>query len=130
MSIRSKRDIYRLIEKHLMHAEEPMTCVDLMDIEEIAQEAMREFGQDKSEATNKLSDTLGFMWRRNVLSRYMTTGASGQKARYAYAWANKEEPGVKTLPPHVRAKTGITVQEREDGVMIEFEKFFVFIRPK
>lgn len=130
MSIRSKRDIYRLIEKHLLQAEEPMTCVDLMDIDEIAQEAMREFGNDKREASDKLSDTLGFMWRRNVLSRFMTTGASGQKARFAYAWANKPETDMKTVPPHARAKTGITVQEREDGVMIEFEKFFVFIRPK
>lgn len=130
MSVRSKRDIYRLIEKYLLQAKEPMTCVDLMDIDEIAQEAMREFGADKGEASNKLSDTLGFMWRRNVLSRFMTTGASGQKARFAYTWANKPEADMKTMPPHARAKTGITVQEREDGVMIEFEKFFVFIRPK
>lgn len=64
MSIRSNKDIYRILEKHLRYADEPMTCVDLMDIFEIEQEALKEFGEDKRHATNKLSDTLGFMWRR------------------------------------------------------------------
>lgn len=130
--IRSQKDIYRLLEKHMQGVTEPMTCVDLMDIFEIEQEALNEFGSDKRTATNKLSDTLGFMWRRGILARYPTSSEKGQMARYAYVWANseKEESKPEAVQPPVRSKTGVIVTEREDGVLIEFDKFFLFVRPK
>ena len=81
MSIRSRRDIYRVVEKFLRQSGQPMTCVDLMDNYEVEQEALHEFGEDKRQATNKLSDVLGFMWRRGLLNRYPYSG--DQMARYA-----------------------------------------------
>lgn len=130
-SIRSDREIYQVIQKYLEPAETPMTCVDLMDIAEVFKVATEEFGDDKRVATNKLSDTLGFMWRRGILTRYPTSGVGAQMARYAYVWNSQrdEKPMQPELPP-VRSKTGVLIQEREDGVMIEFDKFFVFVRPK
>lgn len=129
--IRSDREIYQVIQKYLEPAESPMTCVDLIDVPEVFKVATEEFGDDKRVATNKLSDTLGFMWRRGLLTRYPTTGAGAQMARYGYVWNAREDNASKKpeLPP-VRSKTGLLIQEREDGVMIEFEKFFVFVRPK
>lgn len=131
MSIRSQRDIYRIIEKYLSEAESPQTCVDLMDIHEVEVAALKEFGGDKRQATNKLSDTLGFMWRRGLLTRYPSSGEGGQMARYAYVWS--EQPNarkVAAVPSPIHAKTGFIVSEREDGVSIEFDKFFVFIKSK
>lgn len=132
MSIRSQRDIYRILEKHLREAEHPLTCVDLMDIHEVEQEALREFGGDKRNATNKLSDALGFMWRRQLLTRYPASGEGGQLARYAYVWSEAlDARPTKPLPnPVIKSRPGVVVEEKEDGIMIEFEKFFVFIRPK
>lgn len=38
---------------------------------------------------------------------------------------------TKPLPnPVIKSRPGVVVEEKEDGIMIEFEKFFVFIRPK
>lgn len=130
MSIRSRRDIYRVVEKYLRQSDRPLTCVDLMDHSEVEQEAFSEFGGDKQHAANKLSDTLGFMWRRGLLNRYPYSG--DQMARYAYAWIEtaKDTPPAEPVTTPRKAKTGVTVQEREDGIMIEFDKFFVFIRPK
>jgi hypothetical protein len=130
-SIRSDREIYAVIQKYLEAADEPKTCVDLIDIPEVFRVATEEFGDDKRIATNKLSDTLGFMWRRGLLTRYPTTGAGAQMARYAYVWVPQDtgRAAKPELPP-VRSKTGLVVQEQEDGIMIEFDKFYVFVRPK
>lgn len=70
MSIRSIKEIYQLLEEQLRKSTKPMTCVDLMDIPEIRNEALAEYGKDIRIATNKLSDALGLMWRRNLLVRY------------------------------------------------------------
>jgi hypothetical protein len=130
MVIRSDREIYQVIEKYLRDSSTPMTCVDLMDIPEVFKVATEEFGADKRQATNKLSDTLGFMWRREVLKRYPTSGANGQLARYAYLWAESDTRPTQPIAAPTRSKTGVIVEERDDGIMIEFDKFFVFVRPK
>lgn len=67
MGIRSERNIYTILEKYLREADRPLTCVDLMEVDEIRREANKEFG--KEEATNRLSDALGFMWRRELLTQ-------------------------------------------------------------
>lgn len=130
-TIRSNREIYRVIEKYLREAEEPLTCVDLMehaDVEEAAREA---FGPDKRVQTNQVSNALGLMWRNNLLTRYPAGGEKGTMARYAYTWSAKEEPRRKVpVSPPARSKMGVIIEEREDGIMIEFDKCYVFVRPK
>lgn len=136
MKIRSTREIYRLVEKYLKKSEEPQTCVDLMDNAEVEKAALEEFGGDKRHATNKLSDTLGFMWRRGILTRYPAGGESGQMARFAYTWSYKGEDAQtvsKSIPAPtvVRPKTGVIVKETPDGgVSIEFDKFYIHVVPK
>ena len=61
MSIRSIKEIYQRLEQQLKKSPWPMTCVDLMDIPEIREEAIAEYGKDIHIATNKLPDALGLM---------------------------------------------------------------------
>ena len=87
MGIKSDRPIYGLIEKHLKVNKQPVTCNALMDIDEIRLEALNEFGeanQDLQLATNKMSDVLGFMWRRGVLTRFPAPRYGTSFARYSY----------------------------------------------
>lgn len=135
MTIRSTRDIYRVVEKYLKKSDVPLTCVDLMENREVEDTAMQEFGGDKRHATNKLSDTLGFMWRRGVLTRYPASGDRTQMARFGYKWSEQEEAPPKPLksvpqPRSLSKKTGVVVTEQDDGVVIEFDKFTVVIKPK
>ena len=132
MVIRSERGIYQLVEKHLRKATSPVTCVALMDIPEVRKEAQSEFGDDIRNATNKLSDTLGFMWRRGLLTRYPAPRESLSLARYAYEWADKKAEPDKPISPPTRhlGKTQVNIQEHEEGVEIEFDKFIIYIRPK
>jgi hypothetical protein len=133
MSIRSNRNIYQLLEKHLRAAEAPMTCVELMAIDEIRKEAMSEFGGDIQFATNKLSDCIGLMWRKELLKRYPAIVTGGSQAKYAYIWGKTDSdatPEPLASPPPRRTKTGVLIKEHDDGVIIEFEKFTVFVKPK
>lgn len=135
MAIRSERTIYQLVEAHLRGKTEPITCVELMDIHEIREEALAEFGRsnrDVRTATNKLSDTLGFMWRRGLLTRYPAPRSELSFARYAYTWNEQKIDPSKPIPPPARfsSKFPVGIIEHDDCVEIEFEKFTVFVRPK
>ena len=136
MGIRSDKTIYQLLERHLRETDAPITCVELMEFNDVRTEALKEFGgkdRDVRQATNKLSDALGFMWRRGLLTRFPATSKSASLARYSYIWDKKEDARpVESMPspkPHTK-KTGFIVSEYGDGVMVEFEKFIVLIKPK
>lgn len=59
--IRSQNEIYERLEEAFEKSEEPLTCVDLIELPEIRDAAIARWGRDIMEATEKLSDTLGFM---------------------------------------------------------------------
>lgn len=136
MGIRSEKTIYQLLERRLREADGPLTCVELMDMQDIRTEALKEFGgreRDVRQATNKLSDALGFMWRRGLLTRFPAPRDSTSLARYSYIWDKKEDarPVEPMSPPKsITRKTGFVINEYGDGIMVEFEKFIVLIKPK
>lgn len=138
MVIKSDKPIYALVEKHMRLNPQPMTCSDLMEIDEIRTEAISQFGgenRDARLAANKLSNVLGFMWRRELLTRYPAPVTDTSFARYSYEWSKKEEPPVKPIlptPPRVgnSSKMPLTVTERDGGVEIELDRFVIFIKPK
>ena len=84
MGIRSDKEIYRALETRLREAQNPITCVDLMDDPDFRATAIAEYGKDIRVTTNKVSDALGLMWRRNLLVRYPAPRETSSLARYAY----------------------------------------------
>jgi hypothetical protein len=89
MGIRSTRSIYVILETRLREAEHPLTVNDLMEFSDVREEAFEEFGKDA--AHNKVSDTLGFMWRRGLLTRYPAPRTEKSFARYGYVWDMKDD---------------------------------------
>ena len=131
-TIKSDRTIYHLVEQRLREAKQPLTCVQLMEDTDIRKESLDEFGDDLQIATNKLSDAVGLMWRRGVLTRYPAPRTSNSFARYAYALIEKKEEKSSPVPPPVRLKTKsiAAIIEHDDGVEIEFEKFVIYVKAK
>lgn len=81
--------------------------------------------------TNKVSDALGLMWRRNLLVRYPAPKETSSFARYAYIWdKSRDTVFVPPVPSPSSSKTGVAITETDEGVLVEFDKFVVFIRPK
>lgn len=133
MAIRSQKEIYQVLEKHLKSIDVPHTCVALMDVPEIRAAALAEYGKDVRVATNKVSDALGLMWRRGLITKYPAPSEQGTLSRYAYIWPKaKQKPSPETVSPlpSLQGKTGVNITETDGGVLIEFDKFTVFVKPK
>lgn len=141
MSIKSPRGIYQLLEKHLRAAASPggsgpMTVTALMDIPEVRQAALHELTTDDDVrvATNRLSDALGFMWRRGLLTRFPAPKESNSFARYAYSWEQQDDATVPTPVARMEPKRlegfRCTVSEFEGGVLLSFPKFTITIESK
>lgn len=91
MTIRSDKEIYQVLEEYLRIQEAPATVGTLMDIPAVRKAATAEFGSDIRVASDKVSDALGFMWRRGLLTRYPAPKDSKSLARFAYAWDAKQD---------------------------------------
>lgn len=68
-----------------------------MDDPEFRATAMAEYGKDVRVATNKVSDALGLMWRRNLLVRFPAPKETNSLVRYAYIW-DKGRDTIQALP--------------------------------
>lgn len=144
MSIKSTKGIYNILEKYLRAAATrggggALTVTALMDIPEVRAAALEEYTADDDVrvATNKLSDALGLMWRRGLLTRYPAPKESNSFARYAYIWDQSEDnKQIVGIPPtrgklHVDVeKFECTVSEFEGGVLLNFPKFSITIESK
>lgn len=137
--IRSADPLYPLVTKALEESDSPQTCAMLMDRFDIRSAACARFGDDIRVATYKLSDLLGFMWRKGLLLRSPAPVLSTSSlARYAYSIKKRAEqptpdpiPFIPLTPAHIEgSKHSFVVQETQDGVVLDFEHFTVVIRNK
>ena len=127
--IKSSAAIYSVIEEAMLPLEKPITCAELMDKADVRAAAVEKYGDDVQIATNKLSDLLGFMWRRGVLERY-PADTSNTMARFAYLWKNTGVPTLKAIPNAKQLRVpAFTIDEGADGITLNFELFSIVIRP-
>ena len=96
--IRSDRPIYKALEKHLQTIPEPLTAPELYEFPEV---------QVHAADANDVSDYLGHMWRRGLLSRYPAPPRGASMARWAYKW--KEEP-TPTAEPTAAGSQRVTLE--------------------
>lgn len=131
--VKSNDEIYPALEKAFSQTTAPMTCVDLMDDPEVFSVAMRRWDNDKVKATEKLSDTLAFMWRKGVIDRFPAPHNTRSMARYAYAMKNAPVEEVEPIPyspPSTRHKGDLAIIEKDGEVILEFEKFTIVVKAK
>lgn len=121
--IKSDEAIYQVIETALTGSTQAQTCAMLMDRPEVRAAAVAKFGADVQIATNKLSDLLGFMWRKGILDRFPAPPSTSM-ARYAYALRNQ------ILDSAAISKHALSIIEREGEVVLDFKQFTIVIKPK
>lgn len=130
--IKSNDGIYDVITQTLEKCNKPQTVSDLMAVPSIYTAALQRWGNDKVRAGEKLSDTLGFMWRRGVLDRFPAP-PSRSMARYAYALVNRfttDGELQKIEAPATKNRGDMTVVEKDGEVVIELKDFTIVIKPK
>lgn len=137
--IRSADPLYPLVTKALEESDSPQTCAMLMDRFDIRTAACARFGDDIRVATYKLSDLLGFMWRKGLLLRSPAPVlGTSSLARYGYSIKRHVEKSVSEpipfVPPTAKSgekhKPNFVVQETDEGVVLDFEHFTVVVRSK
>lgn len=131
MRIKSTDSIYQVVEEALKNVKEPVTCADLMDNPVVRNAALARFKADLQTSTNKLSDTLGFMWRRGILQRY-TSSSPTSMARYAYTLREHKDAEVRPLPTPARPadKPVFHITESDNSVTFDFEGFTLIVKKK
>lgn len=116
MAIRSVKLIYQILEEALRKREEPVTCAILMDDPAVRKAAIAEYGKDIRVATDKVSDALGFMRGRGLLTRYPAPKDSRSLARFSYAWDFKQDAKpVVPVQSLITKKTGLLITEQDGG---------------
>lgn len=94
MSFRNAFGIYQALKQRLESSSRPLTCVELFDFPEI-----KKMAPD----ANRVSDYLGHMYRRGLLSRTNAPKGDNSMARYAYAWKNPKAsaPQARVMQPRL-----------------------------
>jgi len=132
--IRSVDEIYSVLDEAMSNIPRPLSCAELMDRPDVRGAAIAKWGKDIQKATDKLSDTLGFMWRRQVLDRFSSPVVGSSRARFAYAKAGDfkdfDTPMKYIAPERTSAKGDMEIIEKNGEVIISLKDFTIVIRPK
>lgn len=111
-------DLFPAIEAVLRNANEPLDCNQIFRIPEVNQIAP---------SANRVSDYLGILFRRGMVSRVPSDRSDGSKSRWKYVWRNKDIPAIKQhalkvvdyAPKAILDRPNIYISE--DGVNINIE---------
>lgn len=126
--MRTEKGLYDALETALKKAKEPQTCGNLFERPEISMHAA---------TANRVSDYLGHMWRKGLLTRQPSPRMDRSGARWMYQWLGR--PEAKSLDPlqaivftgkGAAARPKITVDEATNVVTIELPEFTIVVKPK
>lgn len=127
MTPEGHNELFPAIEAVLREATEPMDCHQLYERDEVRRLAP---------SVNRVSDYLGVLFRRGLLSRVATDPARGSKARWSYLWRDKKpsnwrgpEP-VEFRPKAIVNRPDLYIAENGDFISIELPGFSVTIKAK
>lgn len=121
----SEEGLYKALEQALRASKEPMDCTQLFDKPEIREHAA---------SANRVSDYLGNLWRRGVVTRLPNDGAHS-KARWSYQWkANplspKPEGAVDYVPRLLIDRPTVVITEEGKTIHIEMPNLTILIKQK
>jgi hypothetical protein len=119
MTFEGHNELYPALEAVLKEALEPMDCNQLFNLPQI---------KTLAPSANRVSDYLGVLYRKGLVSRVAaTTDNSGRsRTRWAYIWRNKGTPEWRE-PPEAQIYKPKTIADRpnlyiaEDGEFINIE---------
>lgn len=130
--IKSSDEIYPVITTALEEATRPLTAPELMSNPKVFTAAIARWGNDKVKTGEKLSNVLGFMWRRGAVDRFPAP-PSHSMARYAYALKGKAESHdevIKFEPPATKNKGDVSIVEKDGEIIIDLSGFTIVVKPK
>ena len=121
----SEDGLYKVLEKYLREAGEALDCNQLFDIPEV---------KDYAASANRVSDYLGNMWRRGMVTRVPSDGTT--RARWAYQWkvnplaSRVTEPGLEYVPKLLVDRPTVVITEEGSTIQVELPNLTILIKQK
>lgn len=108
----SEKGLFNALEKILRETGQPMDCNQLFDMAEV-----REFAA----TANRVSDYLGGLWRKGLVTRLPSTSEGNSRARWMYQWKTSAPPGTGTEYAPRLLVDRPTVLITEEGTTIQIQ---------
>lgn len=122
---RSEDGLYDALEEELKKSGQPMDCVQLFEFASVRKYAA---------SSNRVSDYLGNMWRKGVLTRLPAPRGTGSNARWLYAWKGRKtelpsmEQAVDFLDKHmILQRPNVEISEQGKNIKIELAELTITI---
>ena len=121
----NEEGLFAALETVLRRTGEAMDCNQLFDLPEI---------KEHSQSPNRVSDYLGGLWRKGLVTRLPAGTDSNSRARWAYQWKKDNritaQQGVDYAPRILADRPTILITEEGSTITIELPNLFIVIRPK
>jgi hypothetical protein len=129
MTPQGHNDLFPLIESALRNASEPLDCNAIFAMPVVYEVAP---------SANRVSDYLGILFRRGLVSRVPSDRADGSKSRWKYIWRNKDIPAVREralkvvdyAPKAILDRPNIYISEEGGHINIELPQLTITIKKK
>ena len=117
--------LFAALEAALKAASEPLDCNMLFDMASIKEHA---------NAVTRVSDYLGNMWRKGLVTRLPAPRGENNRARWLYAWKGNKGPkyleAVDYAPRVLADRPTMLVTEEGNVLTLEFPNLIISIRQK
>ena len=116
--------LFPAIEAALKAASEPMDAQALFDMAPIREHAA---------SVNRVSDYLGNMWRKNLVTRLPAPKMTGSRSRWTYEWRGQKGPkvyGTEYTPNILLDRPTLLVTEEGTTITLEFSNLVIVVKQK
>ena len=118
-------NLFEAIEAVLRDSPGPMDCHQLFTMSSVKQFA---------KTTNRVSDYLGGLWRKGLVTRQRADPESDTKARWVYAWKGNKGPkmldAIEYTPKVIADRPSVLITEQGNVITLEFPNLVISIRQK
>ena len=132
--VRSEDQIYEVLFAAFEKIDRPLSCTELLEMPDVRAAAINRWGKDIRNTSEKLSDTLGFLWRRGTLDRFTAPPLANSRARWAYAMKDRfvdyDTPKVYKKPEKTKTPGDLEIVEKDGEVVITMKGFVITVRPR
>jgi hypothetical protein len=126
--MRSSTDdgLFPALEAALKASEDPLDCQALFDMPEVKKYA---------NSVNRVSDYLGNMWRKNLVTRLPAPKTSNTRSRWMYEWRGNRGPKIyehalEYTPRVIVDKPSVLITEEGNVITLEFPNLLITVRQK
>ncbi len=121
----NENGLFQALEVALKAAEGPLDCQALFDMTTVKEHAA---------SVTRVSDYLGNLWRKNLVTRLPAPKDGSSRARWMYEWKGQKGPryldAVEYTPKILADRPAMLITEEGGNIILEFPNLVITVRQK